>query len=201
MTAVPELPEDAHVPDLPEESTETTPETSGGSGTPEVSELPETPRTPEAPVERVSDDEVFAQLVAGFDTPVDAESRSWPAAEDLSDLAPQPRPRKGIMSLPTIQAIPPVDPRTWTPEEAEDDEHFVPPPPPPVPRPEAPTRLAMAAVVGGVILVLVYAFGQLPGMAGFLGVCLFVGGVVTLVARMRQDEDEEDDDPHRGAVV
>lgn len=196
-----------------------------------MAELPEEPeaQTPEpvpatesdaapdaAPraVPKASDDEVFAQLIAGFDTPVDAESRSWPAAEDVSDLAPQPRPRPGSMPvlplnptppvirpLPRVQAIPPVDPRAWTPEEDPDEGHFVPPPPPPLPTTETPTRLAVAALVGGLILALASAFGVLEGMAGLLGVGLFVGGVATLIVRMRDDEDDDDEDPHRGAVV
>ena len=155
-----------------------------------------------------TDDELFAQLIAGFDDPVEAADRSWPAAEDVADLAPQPRPRTRpadpLISLPRIQAIPPVDPRTWTPEEDPDDEHFVPPPPPPLPRTEAPTRLAVAALVGGLILFLVSAIGYLPAlgaMGELLGIGLFIGGVGTLFARMRTEDDEDDDDPQRGAVV
>jgi hypothetical protein len=181
MTAVPELPEEGA--DAPQDAT--------GESTPE---------------DRASadDDAVFAQLIAGFDNPVDAEARSWPAAEDLADLAPAPRPRPVINPLPKIQAIPPVDPRSWVPEESEDDDHYVPPPPPPLPRTETPTRLAVAAVVAGVVLTLYSAFGQLPGVGGmgaFLGIGLFVGGVGTLIARMRDDDEDEDDDPQRGAVV
>jgi len=157
-----------------------------------------------------TDDELFAQLIAGFDDPVEAADRSWPAAEDVADLAPQSRPRPApgvepLVRLPRIQAIPPVDPRTWTPEEDPDEEHFVPPPPPPLPRTEAPTRMAIAALVGGLILFLVSAIGYLPalgGMGELLGIAFFIGGVGTLFARMRvEDEDDEDDDPQRGAVV
>lgn len=181
------------------------------SGMAELPEVPEEPTETAEPVDeapRATDDELFAQLVAGFDAPVEAEDRSWPAAEDLSDLAPQPRPRSSapLVDLPRIQAIPPVDPRRWTPEEDPDDEHYVPPPPPPLPRTETPTRLAVAALVAGLALLLVSAMGYLPGygsMGELLGVAMFVGGIGTLFARMRDedDDDDHDDDPQRGAVV
>ncbi|MEY9963680.1 hypothetical protein ABIA33_001713 [Streptacidiphilus sp. MAP12-16] len=190
---MPELPEVPERPDVPEERP--------GQGDPAQADSAQSDTVQSGPaMERASDDELFARLVADFDTPVDADSRSWPAAEDVADLAPQPRPRPMINPLPVVRAIPPVDPRAWTPEEDPDDDHFVPPPPPPLPRTETATRLAVAAVVGGVILTLVAGIGQLPGMAAFLGVGLFVGGVATLISRMRDDE-EDDDDPHNGAVV
>ncbi|MFC1412458.1 hypothetical protein ACEZCY_08225 [Streptacidiphilus sp. N1-12] len=185
-----------------------------------MADLPEVPEEPtkqapeETPAEAAdgpaaSDDELFAQLVAGFDTPVDDEARSWPAAEDLADLAPQPRPRQApaepLIKLPMIQAIGPVDPRTWTPEEDPDEDHFVPPPPPPLPKTEAVTRLAITAVVGGIALILVSALGYVPALGGMgevLGIAFFIGGAGTLFARMRDEDDEDgDDDPHRGAVV
>ncbi|MHA6759315.1 hypothetical protein [Streptacidiphilus sp. PAMC 29251] len=184
---------------------------------PEVPEEPTTEAPEEAsaesaapPVPAASDDELFAQLVAGFDTPVDADARSWPAAEDLADLSPQPRPRPAppapLIRLPMIQAIPPVNPRAWTPAEDPDEDHFVPPPPPPLPKTEAVTRLAIAAVVGGLAMLLVSALGYLPALGGLgelLGVAFFLGGAATLVTRLREDDDEDDqdDDPHRGAVV
>jgi hypothetical protein len=148
-----------------------------------------------------TDDELFAQLVAGFDDPVEAGARTWPEAEDVSDLAPAPRPRPSIMRLPVVQALPPVDPRSWTPAEGEDDDHFVPPPPPPLPSTEVPTRLALAALVGGLVLIGLYLAGQLPGLGGLLGGCMFLGGTAALVARMKSDDDDDDPDPHHGAVV
>ncbi|WP_052432744.1 hypothetical protein [Streptacidiphilus carbonis] len=170
----------------------------------EGADAPQDAPAENTPVDRAADDDaVFAQLVAGFDHPVDAEARSWPAAEDLSDLAPVARPRPVIKPLPRIQAIAPVDPRNWIPEESSEDDHYVPPPPPPLPQTATATRLAVAAVIVGVALTLYSAFGQLPGVGGmgaFLGIGLFVGGVGTLISRMREDDDE-DDDPQRGAVV
>lgn len=187
----------ADLPEVPEEPT-ADPDTAA----PELA-------APGAEQTRATDDELFAQLVAGFDTPVEDGDRSWPAAEDLADLAPQPRPRPAgsepLLKLPRIQAIQPSDPRSWVAEEDPDDEHFVPPPPPPLPRTETPTRLAVAAMLGGLALVLVSALGYVPGLGGMgelLGVGLFIGGIGTLFARLHDDdEDDQDDDPHRGAVV
>ena len=149
-----------------------------------------------------TDDELFAQLIAGFDDPVEAGSRTWPEAEDVADLAPRPRPRPSIMQLPVVRALPPVNPRAWTAAEDPDDEHFVPPEPEPLPRPEAPTRLAIAAVVLGLALIGLYLTGYLPGLGAVLGGCAFLGGAATLVSRLRvDDEDDDDPDPHNGAVV
>jgi hypothetical protein len=148
-----------------------------------------------------TDDELFARLIAGFDDPVEAGARTWPEAEDVADLAPAPRPRPSIMQLPVVRALPPVDPRAWSAAEDPDEEHFVPPPPEPLPRPEAPTRLAVAALVLGLILIGLYLTGQLPGLGAVLGGCAFLGGAATLVSRLRVDDDDDDPDPHNGAVV
>ena len=208
MPDLPEVPEEPtkDATDAATEAVEASPDDARGDA---GSAATGSTATGSAPTGGATDDELFAQLVAGFDDPVEASDRSWPAAEDVADLAPQARPRRNpaepLIRLPRVQAIPPVDPRTWTPEEDPDDEHFVPPPPPPIPRPEAPTRLAIAALIGGVALFLVSAFGYLPalgGMGELLGIAFFIGGIGTLFARMRvDDEDDHDDDPHRGAVV
>jgi hypothetical protein len=153
-----------------------------------------------------SDDELFAELVAGFDEPVAEGERNWPEAEDvgdLSDFAPQARPRPPVIrSLPVVNAVPPVDPRAWTAAEDPDDEHYTPPEPPPLPQAQPATKLALLALVVGVVLILLGGIGELPGMATFLGVCGVAGAVATLVVRMRDpDPDDHDDDPNHGAVV
>ena len=93
-------------------------------------------------------------------------------------------------------------PRDWRPAEDEDGEgHFVPPEPPPLPKLDATARFAWLAVLGGPALLFGAVIFQIPmnwwmitvGIGGFLG------GFGTLVARMRDDEDF--DDPGRGAVV
>ncbi|MGW0733317.1 hypothetical protein [Streptomyces sp. NPDC002851] len=92
-------------------------------------------------------------------------------------------------------------PRDYTPEE-EDEGHFVPPEPPPLPEADVTAKFAWLAVIGGpVLLLLAVLLGwDMTWWLTTLGVGGFLGGFATLVARMRTD-DEDDDDPGRGAVV
>ena len=205
MPELPDLPDHPDHPEHPEdgrpaaepEPADRTGGTDGADGAEAAGQGPDEP----AGERPATDDELFAQLIAGFDDPVDAGDRTWPEAEDVADLAPAPRPRPSIMRLPVVQALPPVDPRSWSAAEDPDDDHFVPPPPPPLPRTEAPTRLALAALLGGLVLIGLYLSGELPGMGGLLGGCMFLGGTAALVARMKSDDDDDDPDPHHGAVV
>lgn len=168
-----------------------------------------------------SDEELFAELVAVYEQPELNGPHSWPDAENLSSdddmfgLRPQPRPRPtpplpapgpAIRPLPRVDALTPGpgDPRAWTPAENPDDDHFTPPDPEPMPAVQLITRMSLLAVVAGVALMLLSGFGQLPGLAGFLGAVAFIGGVAGLVSRLRHPEDDDDDDyrdPHSGAVV
>jgi hypothetical protein len=85
----------------------------------------------------------------------------------------------------------------------EDDEGYVPPPPPPMPRPSAPTVLAVLGVVAGLVLVI---WPDLlpadPTTTLVVGGSALVAGFVTLVWRLRPGDDEDDRyDPDDGAVV
>ncbi|KUO22954.1 hypothetical protein [Streptomyces dysideae] len=109
----------------------------------------------------------------------------------------------------SIAFAPGVGPRDYTPSEPaeddfdEDDEgHFVPPEPPPLPEADPTAKFAWLAVVGGpVLLLLAVLLGwDMTWWLATLGVGGFLGGFATLVMRMRTD-DEDDDDPGRGAVV
>ncbi|BCL31215.1 hypothetical protein ACFFS2_06580 [Streptomyces aurantiacus] len=85
----------------------------------------------------------------------------------------------------------------------EDDEgHFVPPEPPPLPTGDATARFAWLGVIGGPLLLLLAVLlgWEMTWWLTTLGIGGFLGGFVTLVARMRGDEEDEDD-PGRGAVV
>lgn len=103
-----------------------------------------------------------------------------------------------------------IGPRDWTaPEPSEDDfddtdeGHFVPPDPPPLPRGDATATFAWLAVLGGpLLLVLTVLLGwHMTWWIATLGLGGFLGGFATLVARMKDDGDDADDDPDRGAVV
>ncbi|MCX4909379.1 hypothetical protein [Streptomyces sp. NBC_00878] len=85
----------------------------------------------------------------------------------------------------------------------EDDEgHFVPPEPPPLPAADATAKFAWLAVIGGPILLLLAVLlgWDMTWWLATLGIGGFLGGFATLVGRMRGD-DEDEDDPGRGAVV
>jgi hypothetical protein len=82
----------------------------------------------------------------------------------------------------------------------EDDEGYVPPEPPPLPRGDLASRAAWAGVLGGPLFLLIAAivWQSLPKMLLLAALAAFVGGFVTLVARMPSESPDEPDD---GAVV
>ncbi|MEV2196001.1 hypothetical protein AB0I02_34255 [Streptomyces phaeochromogenes] len=88
-------------------------------------------------------------------------------------------------------------------EDDEDGEgHFVPPEPPPLPAADATARFAWLAVIGGPLLLLLAVLlgWNMTWWLATIGIGGFLGGFATLVGRMRGD-DEDEDDPGRGAVV
>ncbi|MFH8987320.1 hypothetical protein [Streptomyces sp. NPDC017940] len=100
-------------------------------------------------------------------------------------------------------------PRDYSAAEASEDDfdegdegHFVPPEPPPLPEADPTARFAWLAVIGGPLLLLLAVLlgWQMTWWLTTLGIGGFLGGFATLVVRMKGD-DEEDDDPGRGAVV
>ncbi|MGP3984345.1 hypothetical protein [Streptomyces sp. KR80] len=103
-----------------------------------------------------------------------------------------------------------IGPRDWSgPEPAEDDfdeddeGHFVPPEPPPLPEADTTAKFAWLAVVGGPLLLLLTVVLQwdMTWWIATLGIGGFLGGFATLVLRMKDSDDDEYDDPGRGAVV
>ncbi|QKV95433.1 hypothetical protein HUT19_29935 [Streptomyces sp. NA02950] len=109
-----------------------------------------------------------------------------------------------------IVYAPGVGPRDWEPEEPSEDDfdesdegHFVPPEPPPLPESDTTSRFAWLGVLGGpLLLIAVVVFRlEMTWWITTLGVGGFLGGFATLVMRMKDGADEEDDDPGRGAVV
>ncbi|GAA4682622.1 hypothetical protein GCM10023347_41980 [Streptomyces chumphonensis] len=95
-------------------------------------------------------------------------------------------------------------PRDWVAPEREEDDHFVPPEPPPLPPADTTTKFAWLAVLGGPALLLAAVlFGwDMTWWMSMLGIGGFLGGFGTLVMRMRDGREDDDwDDPGRGAVV
>ncbi|WTW94483.1 hypothetical protein OG216_14285 [Streptomycetaceae bacterium NBC_01309] len=163
------------------------------------------------------EDELWAQIVAGFDTEVADPVPRWPVAEDVDNSGGAGNRKGGSVTRPgdgsfRVGVVSP-GPRDWTPsderpEDAEPDEldedpegHFVPPPPPPLPKTDLATKMAWTALLGGPLFLLaVVLLGRPIGeWTTFLAIAVCGGGFVALVSRLRQDHDE--DDPDDGAVV
>ncbi|MEV5294618.1 hypothetical protein AB0K64_25710 [Streptomyces sp. NPDC053741] len=96
----------------------------------------------------------------------------------------------------------PGDDDTEDPDDSGEG-HFVPPEPPPLPEADVTAKFAWLAVVGGPVLMLLAVLMQweMTWWLTTLSIGGFLGGFATLVARMPHDDDEEGDDPGRGAVV
>ncbi|MFI6081637.1 hypothetical protein ACIBBB_11785 [Streptomyces sp. NPDC051217] len=111
-----------------------------------------------------------------------------------------------IVFAPGVAGGGPRDYSVAEPKEEDlddsDEGHFVPPEPPPLPEADVTAKFAWLAVIGGPVLMLLAVLLQWEMTWWLTTVCIggFLGGFVTLVARMQHD-DEENDDPGRGAVV
>ena len=122
----------------------------------------------------------------------------------VADLSADPQLSRHVFPAPTTAA--PADPQPQAvqeePEDAEFDdapEHFVPPDPGPIHlASDAITRFAWAGALGGpVFLMLANIFNWGSFLSG-VGVMAGVGGFVALIARHRDDRDDDFTD---GAVV
>jgi len=147
------------------------------------------------------EDQIFADIVASFDRPSAAGDTPWPAEEDIEETPEDPAeesteesPSEPAGELTRTARV--VKPAT---DDEDEEDHFVPPPPPPLPKPDAMTRFAWIALLGGPVYLVASVFlsWQVPSWAAFAAVAAFIGGFVALVLRMG-DEPPEDDD---GAVV
>jgi len=161
----------------------------------------------------------WAAIVAGFgeEPPDPPGTKPFKPVEDLAllekdmnddDSGEKQRPPAGPLGS-SISFAPGIGPRDYTAPEASEDDfdegdegHFVPPEPPPLPGADTTAKFAWLGVVGGpILLLLAVVFGwDMTWWLATLGIGGFVGGFTALVVRMRTD-DEEDDDPGRGAVV
>lgn len=139
------------------------------------------PATPEPEIDP------FDAIIARWDAV--PETPSWPELENVAPARKDP------------PAEAPEPPRA-APRPRADDDHFVPPPIPPTPPAQPVTRYAVAAVVLGlVVLVVLPLIGQRPAQAVFiLGALSLLAGLGTLIWRMR-DGPSVDDGPDDGAVI
>lgn len=173
-----------------------------------------------------TDDDVWAGIVAAYSAPSADPVARWSASEDTDtttevaaddtstdaglpapadDTAPT-TPRRAATGFEDIEAEV-EDARAERAERAAaagpaDDphDHYVPPPPPPLPEGDVVTKAAWVGVLGGPLwLILATILGWGPGgLPGLCAVLAFVAGFITLVARMGDERDHDDDD---GAVV
>lgn len=170
-----------------------------------------------------SDDLTWAQIVAGFDQPTTGAVNPWPAHEDL-DFSPSGDASRDETpsSEPTASPGSAGDLKGWlaqrdatssyegvdgasesrSAERHDDADRFVPEPPPPLPKLEPYKQLAWVAVLGGPLLLLIGVLFSLvlPAWLSILAVGGFVGGFVTLIATMDDDDDDEWNSDN-GAVV
>jgi hypothetical protein len=152
-----------------------------------------------APAEVSPVDEVaWQQIVSGFSSTApepqhDTGTNDTADTAETDDRAARPaEPDRRRAHPPEHQPHPLVD----------DDEHFVPEPPPPPPRPDLLGRLGWGGVLGGPLGLLLSALASWspPRFVLLLFAVAFVGGMVTLVLRMK-DRPPTDDGPDNGAVV
>jgi hypothetical protein len=171
------------------------------------------PTTPEP--EHLDIDSAFAAIVAGW---ADESPATWPAEEDLTQgrhrqiddpKAPSGNPPgrhqeldddELALSGPSGALIPSVEQPEAGPEDDIGRADAFVPPDPPLPRGDAFTMLAWAGVILGPVflLIAVIAWPDAPRYLLLTALGGFVGGFVTLVARMPKNRDDQDDD---GAVV
>jgi hypothetical protein len=157
-----------------------------------------TPDGPDAGPPAESGSEATGQESAAEpDTGDDKPSRGGGALGGSIVFAP------GIVGPRDYEPSVPEEGKSFDDEDDEDDEgHFVPPEPPSLPESDATAKFAWLGVIGGPVLFLASILLQWDMTWWLSAVCIggFLGGFATLVGRMRSD-DEEDDDPGRGAVV
>lgn len=140
----------------------------------------------------LDEDAAWREIVESFAAPSAEPVPPWPVSEDLD--GPPLAPPRVVHRVATDFVAAPIN--------LDEEEHFVPPAPPPVPRLRSVTVLALLAIAGGVALL------ALPSVLDYaadtavqvLAVCLMLGGFGSLVYRM-QDGSDDEDDPDDGAVV
>ncbi|MFI6643839.1 hypothetical protein [Streptomyces sp. NPDC050504] len=173
----------------------------------------------------IDEDAAWAAIVAGYgEEPADPPgAKPFKSVEDLALLEPdelngeegakakdRPKPPEKPLGSSVVFAPGVGGPRDYEVAQPKDDDldgsdegHFVPPEPPPLPEADVTAKFAWLAVIGGPVLMLLAVLFRWELTWWLTTVCIggFLGGFATLVARMKSDDDEDYDDPGRGAVV
>ncbi|MFJ3514878.1 MULTISPECIES: hypothetical protein [unclassified Streptomyces] len=138
----------------------------------------------------------------------EGKSDAKPDAKPGPDADPEPPAALGS-SVVFAPGVGMAGPRDHSLSEPKDDDltpaeegHFV-PPEPELPEADTTSKFAWLAVVGGPVLLLLAVLLQweMTWWLTTLGIGGFLGGFATLVARMAHGDEDDDDDPGRGAVV
>ncbi|MBW5485582.1 hypothetical protein [Streptomyces bambusae] len=143
-----------------------------------------------------------------------SEAKPEPKPEPPAGKAPEPGPEPGqgpalgssVVFAPGVGGAGPRDHSLAEPSDGDlgpgDEGHFV-PPDPELPEADTTAKFAWLAVVGGPVLLLLAVLLQweMTWWLTTLGIGGFLGGFATLVARMAHGDEDDDDDPGRGAVV
>lgn len=154
------------------------------------------------------EDEVWRDLVARLDIPGaggDGEPSPWPPEENVEGWTDSARVIRPAETGTAHGILTPAGGEDTTgPDSAahDSDDHYTPPPPPPLPHLDGVAKGAWMALFGGpaYLLIATIAGWAVPAPVAFVAVAAFVGGFITLVVRM-SDEDRDDSDPSDGAVV
>jgi hypothetical protein len=148
-------------------------------------------------------DIAWAQIVAQFQA--DVAAGSWPGLDDKADAPEPPGPPQNLRRRRSDQPslLDALDTfGTDLPDDASDDEGYVPPPAPPLPRPSMAAVLAACGIVGGLLVFLNPSWLPIDGNAALLiGFLAVLGGFVALIWRLRPGDDPDDADPGDGAQV
>ncbi|MEV6951374.1 hypothetical protein [Streptomyces sp. NPDC051183] len=170
----------------------------------------------------LDEEAAWAAIVAGYgqEPPDPPGSRPFKPIENLllpeEDVKPEPQEPpaaaaplgSSVVFAPGVGVGGPRDHSLAEPEDGDlteadraEEGHFV-PPEPELPPADTTSKFAWLAVVGGPVLLLLAVVLQweMTWWLTTLGIGGFLGGFATLVARMSQGDDD-DDDPGRGAVV
>jgi len=168
-------------------------------------------------MERDRVEDAWAEIVAAYDTEVDASAASWPEAENVS-------PDRPPFDLEDTEDVADPDQRLvarqpgWDgqpsllnaldtfganlPDDPDEEEGYTPPPPPPLPRLSKYAVTGVLAIVVGFILFLKPSLLPIDSDVSMLiGFTAILAGFGMLVWRLRPGGDEDDYDPDDGARV
>jgi hypothetical protein len=162
------------------------------------------------PVRDEAVDDVWAQIVAGYDAEIDTTAAPWPEAENVAGPPPPPAappappaPRAAASAEDPPSLLTGLD--TFgadLPDEPTDDEGYTPPPPPPLPRISKYAVLGVLGIIAGFVLFIRPTLVPIdPDVSMLIGFSAILAGFVTLVWRLRPGDDDDDYDPDDGAKV